>query len=254
MPNGIPDKGRILTQISAFWFDLLGDVAQNHLISVSMDDLPSELCEHTELEGRFMLCRKAEVVPVECVVRGYLAGSGWREYKESGTICGVELPQGLKQSGKLEEPIFTPATKAEEGMHDENISYEQTCEMHGEEMMSELRDTSIELYKRGAEHAEGRGVILADTKFEFGKLPDGEFILIDEVLTPDSSRFWPADVYKPGKDQPSYDKQFVRNYLDSIKFDRTPPAPPLPADIVENTRNKYIEAYKNITGLEFQWE
>jgi phosphoribosylaminoimidazole-succinocarboxamide synthase len=191
---------------------------------------------------------------VECVVRGYLAGSGWREYKSSGTICGIKLPKGLKQSAKLEEPIFTPATKAEEGTHDENISFEQTCEMHGEQMMSQLRDTAIELYKRGAKHAEGRGVILADTKFEFGRLPDGELLLIDEVLTPDSSRFWPAEVYKPGRDQPSYDKQFVRNYLDSIKFDRKPPAPPLPAEIVENTREKYIEAYKNITGLEFQWE
>ncbi len=254
MPNGIPDKGRVLTQISAFWFDLLRNVVPHHLLSSSMDDLPSEISEHTEIDGRFMLCRKAEVLPIECVVRGYLAGSGWREYKKSGTICGIELPGGLKQCQQLPEPVFTPATKAERGLHDENISFGMACKLHGEEIVSRVRDISIELYVKGAEYAESRGIILADTKFEFGRLPDGELILIDEVLTPDSSRFWPADEYKPGKDQPSYDKQFVRNYLDEIKFDRTPPAPPLPAEIVEKTRAKYIDAYTVLTGSAFPWE
>jgi phosphoribosylaminoimidazole-succinocarboxamide synthase len=254
MPNGIPDKGRVLTQISAFWFDMLEEVVPNHLISVAMKDLPEEIREQSELDGRFMLCRKADVVPLECVVRGYLAGSGWREYKEQGTVCGIELPEKLKQCSELPEPIFTPATKAEQGEHDENISYEKACELHGEELVSQLRDLSIQLYSKGRDYARQRGIILADTKFEFGRDSDGNLIVIDELLTPDSSRFWPADSYKPGKDQPSYDKQFVRNYLDKIKFDRTPPAPPLPAEIVQQTRAKYIEAYTQLTGQEFPWE
>lgn len=254
MPNGIPDKGRVLTQISAFWFEMLQDLVPNHLKSVSMQDLPEDLQEQKELDGRFMLCRKAEVVPVECVVRGYLAGSGWREYKESGTVCGIELPPKLKQCSELPEPIFTPATKAEHGQHDENISFQTACDMHGEELMTQLRDLSVALYSRGRDFASGKGILLADTKFEFGRDAEGNLMLIDEVLTPDSSRFWPAEGYKPGKDQPSYDKQFVRNYLDKIKFDRTPPAPPLPADIVCKTREKYIEAYNHLTGKDFAWE
>ncbi len=252
MPNGIPDKGRVLTQISAFWFDLLKDITPNHLVSVGLKDLPEDL-RSKELDGRFTLCRKAEVVPIECVVRGYLAGSGWREYKESGTVCGITLPEKLKKCSKLPEPIFTPATKAETG-HDENISYERACELVGEEVIAEAKKRSIELYSRAGEYAAERGIILADTKFEWGRDKNGDLILIDECLTPDSSRFWPADSYKPGKSQPSFDKQFVRDYLDKIKFDRTPPAPPLPAEIVQKTRAKYIEAYTRLTRQDFPWE
>lgn len=252
MPNGIPDKGRVLTQISAFWFNLLADLTANHMISGSMKDLPEDI-RSEELDGRFMLCRKAEVVPIECVVRGYLAGSGWREYKQSGRVCGVELPAKLKQCSQLPQPIFTPATKAVSG-HDENISFQTACEIVGEDVMSELRQRSIAVYERACTYAADRGIILADTKFEWGTDEDGELMLIDEVLTPDSSRFWPADSYKPGKDQPSFDKQFVRDYLDKIKFDRTPPGPLLPAEIVQKTRAKYIDAYTRITGQPFPWE
>ena len=252
MPNGIPDKGRVLTQISAFWFDLLSDVTANHVISTDVADLPSG-CSGDELDGRFMLCRKADVAPIECIVRGYLAGSGWREYKADGTVCGIALGEGLKQSAELPEPIFTPSTKAESG-HDENISFEQGCEIVGAETMTALRDRSIALYTKARAYAADRGIILADTKFEWGRTDDGELILIDECLTPDSSRFWPADEYKPGRDQSSFDKQFVRNYLDEISFDRTPPGPPLPADIVQKTRAKYIEAYTRLTGKAFPWE
>jgi len=252
MPNGIPDKGRVLTQISLFWFHLLEDITPNHVISAAVKDLPAGV-EAEELEGRFMLCRKAEVTPIECVVRGYLAGSGWKEYQEFGTVCGIRLPEKLKQSDKLPEPIFTPATKAEEG-HDENISFEQACAIAGEELMTELRKRSIALYERARDYAAERGLILADTKFEWGRTDDGEIILIDECLTPDSSRCWPADGYKPGKSQPSFDKQFVRDYLDKIQFDRTPPAPPLPSEIVQKTREKYIEAYTRLTGEQFPWE
>ncbi|MHC4983120.1 MAG: phosphoribosylaminoimidazolesuccinocarboxamide synthase [Planctomycetota bacterium] len=252
MPNGIPDKGRVLTQISAFWFRLLTDAAPNHFISVSLKDLPEDI-RSEELDGRFMLCRKAEVVPIECVVRGYLAGSGWREYKESGTLCGISLPKKLKRSAKLSEPVFTPATKATSG-HDENISFERACEIAGEQTMSDLRSRSIELYERAQDYAAARGIIVADTKFEWGKDEKGDLMLVDECLTPDSSRFWPATSYKAGKPQPSFDKQFVRDYLDKIKFDRTPPAPPLPAEIVQKTRTKYIEAYTRLTGQEFPWE
>ena len=252
MPNGIPDRGRVLTQISLFWFDLLKDVIPNHVISGAMKDLPEDL-RSEEIDGRFMLCKKAQPVMIECVVRGYLAGSGFREYKKSGTVCGVELPKGLKKGSQLPEPIFTPATKAEAG-HDENISFEQACDVAGEDIMKRLRDASIELYTRGREHASEKGIILADTKFEFGHDADGTLMLIDEVLTPDSSRFWPADTYKPGKNQPSFDKQFVRDYLDEIDFDRTPPGPVLPAEIVQKTRAKYIDAYKRLTGQKFPWE
>ncbi len=252
MPNGVPDKGRVLTQISLFWFDLLADVMPNHLISGAMKDLPDDLRKEEEIDGRFMLCRKTEVVPIECVVRGYLAGSGWREYKEHGTVCGIELPSGLKQSEKLPEPIFTPATKAETG-HDENISFEQACEIAGEDVMTTLRDKSLEIYARGRDHAAERGIILADTKFEFGRDADGKLILIDEVLTPDSSRFWPAASYKPGKAQPSFDKQYVRDYLDDVGFDHQPPGPVLPGEVVQKTRDKYIDAYKKLTGQKFPW-
>ncbi len=254
MPNGIPDKGRVLTQISAFWFRQLGDVIPNHLLSVAMKELPEPLRENTELDGRFMLCRKARVVPIECVVRGYLAGSGWREYARSGTVCGEALPAKLKESAELSEPMFTPATKAEHGEHDENISFRQACDQVGTETMTRLRDASIELYARGREYAKQRGILLADTKFEFGWDENENLMLVDELLTPDSSRFWPAASYKPGRGQPSFDKQFVRDYLDKIKFDRTPPAPPLPPEIVQKTREKYIEAFTRITGQEFPWE
>ena len=251
MPNGIPDKGRVLTQISVFWFDLLGDLTEHHLLSSSLADLPDNV-RSEEIEGRVMLCRKAQPVPIECVVRGYLAGSGWREYKQSRAVCGIKLPRGLKQSDKLPGPIFTPATKAATG-HDENLTFQQACRMVGEDLMSRLRDRSIALYNRGCEHAEEHGIILADTKFEWGTTDDGGLILIDEALTPDSSRFWPADQFEPGHDQPSFDKQFVRDYLDEIKFSRQPPAPPLPAEIVRKTREKYIEAYTRLTGKTFPW-
>ena len=252
MPNGIPDKGRVLTQISVFWFDLLAGIAPNHLASTALKDLPED-CRSEEIDGRTMLCRKCDVVPIECVVRGYLAGSGWREYQEAGTVCGIELPEGLKQCAELPEPIFTPATKAEEG-HDENISFERACQLVGEQTMAELRDRSVAVYQKARSHAAERGIILADTKFEWGTDAGGNTILIDEVLTPDSSRFWPADTYKPGRGQPSFDKQFVRDYLDKTKFDRTPPGPVLPAEIVQKTRAKYIEAYTRLTGQEFPWE
>ncbi len=253
MPNGIPDKGRVLTQISKFWFDLLSDITPHHLISTSLIDLPED-CQDEQLEGRFMLCKKAKVVPIECVVRGYLAGSGWREYQENGTVCGVQLPEKLKQGSELPEPIFTPATKAEQGEHDENISFERGCEVVGEELMTQLRDRALGIYKKARGFARDKGIILADTKFEFGTDEDGNLILIDEVLTPDSSRFWPVDTYKPGKSQASFDKQFVRDYLDKIKFDRTPPGPTLPAEIVQKTRARYIEAYSRLTDKSFQWE
>jgi phosphoribosylaminoimidazole-succinocarboxamide synthase len=253
MPNGIPDKGRVLTQISVFWFGLLGDTAKHHLLSADVKDLPEELQTMEELDGRIMLCRKAQVVPIECIVRGYLAGGGWRDYKKSGKVCGIELAGGLKQASKLPEPIFTPSTKADQG-HDENISFDEASGLVGAELMNELRDKSIAIYQRAAEYAAERGIILADTKFEWGRDENGDIILIDEILTPDSSRFWPADGYSPGKSQPSFDKQFVRDYLDKVKFDRTPPGPPLPTEIVQQTRAKYIEAYTSLTGRDFAWE
>jgi phosphoribosylaminoimidazole-succinocarboxamide synthase len=253
MPNGIPDKGRVLTQISAFWFNMLGDVCKNHIVSMAMKDLPEEF-QSEEMDGRFMLCKKTEVVPIECVIRGYLAGSGWKEYQESGTVCGVELPAKLKEGSQLPEPIFTPATKAELGDHDENVTFERAAEVVGVETMTELRDKAMGLYMKARDYAAEKGIILADTKFEFGRDTDGEIIVIDEVLTPDSSRFWPADTWKPGRSQPSFDKQFVRDYLDKIKFDRTPPGPTLPADIVQKTRARYIEAYTRLTGQKFPWE
>jgi phosphoribosylaminoimidazole-succinocarboxamide synthase len=254
MPNGIPDKGRVLTQISVFWFDLLADITENHLVSAALTDLPPQ-CEHEneEMDGRFMLCRKAKVVPIECVVRGYLAGSAWKEYQKSGTACGIKLPAGLMQCSPLPEPIFTPSTKAEAG-HDENITFDQACDIAGKDTMTQLRDRSLAVYNRACQHAKQRGIIIADTKFEWGRDDAGKIILIDEVLTPDSSRFWPADQYKPGRDQPSFDKQFLRDYLDQTGFNRTPPGPVLPLEIVQKTRAKYVEAYTNITGREFPWD
>lgn len=251
LPSGIPDKGRVLTQISAFWFDRL-DVP-HHLLSTELEN--AGLPDGTDLEqlaGRSMLVRKCDVVPIECVVRGYLDGSGWREYQQSGTVCGIELPSGLQQCSKLDEPIFTPATKEEAG-HDINISFERMVEIIGEEAAEELRSRSIDIYLRGAEYARERGVIIADTKFEWGRF-DGELILIDEVLTPDSSRFWPADKYEPGHGQPSFDKQFVRDWLSATDWDKNSPPPALPDDVIAKTREKYIEAYEQLTGLQFAWK
>jgi phosphoribosylaminoimidazole-succinocarboxamide synthase len=252
MPNGIPDKGRVLTQISVFWFDLLKGITGHHLLSASLADLP-EAIRGDELDGRIMLCRKAKVVPIECVVRGYLAGSAWKEYQQKGTACGIKLPAGLGQSSLLPEPIFTPSTKAEQG-HDENISFERACQIVGRDVMTELRDKSLAIYQAARDHAASKGILLADTKFEWGRDESGKIILIDEVLTPDSSRFWPADQYKPGRDQPSFDKQFVRDWLDEVKFSRQAPGPVLPEEIVRKTRQKYIEAYTRLTGLPFKWE
>jgi phosphoribosylaminoimidazole-succinocarboxamide synthase len=240
MPNPIPDKGRVLTQMSVFWFETTGDIVPNHFIS---QDVPPEAA------GRGIRVKRLDMYPVECVVRGYLSGSGWREYRESGSVCGIELPQGLHESDRLPEPIFTPATKAERGDHDENISFERACEIVGSRpLMEELRRVSIAVYEHGAQHALGRGIILADTKFEFGASPGAEVVLGDEVLTPDSSRFWPADEYEPGRPQSSFDKQYVRDWLDEAGWDHSPPAPELPDDVVANTRAKYVEAYERISG------
>lgn len=240
MPNPIPDKGRVLTQMSIFWFQHTQEVVPNHFIS---EDVPPEA------EGRGMRVRKLDMYPVECVVRGYLSGSGWREYRETGAICGIELPAGMRKSEKLPEPIFTPATKAELGEHDENIDFDRAAEIIGDRpLMEELRRISIEVYRRAADHAAEHGIILADTKFEFGSSPGAEIVLGDEVLTPDSSRFWPADDYEPGRAQNSFDKQYVRDWLDRSGWNHTPPPPELPPEVVENTRAKYIEAYERITG------
>ena len=243
MPNGIPDKGKILTALSLFWFEKFGRQFEHHLIEASPKQFP-------QFEGRSMLVKKADVVPIECVARGYLAGSGWKEYQESQTVCGVELPPGLRHSAQLPEPIFTPATKEQSG-HDINISFEQAAEKVGAELAAELRKRTIELYIQAADYALEKGIIIADTKFEFGKLPDGKLILIDEILTPDSSRFWPADKYKAGRDQASFDKQFVRNWLETQPWEKTPPAPHLPDDVVAGTRQRYLEAYKRLTGLDW---
>jgi phosphoribosylaminoimidazole-succinocarboxamide synthase len=252
MPNGIPDKGKILTALSVFWFEKFGEAFENHLISTEVERYPETVQPYAEqLEGRSMWVKKAQVVPIECVARGYLAGSGWKEYQQTGRVCGVTLPPGLRQCDKLPAPIFTPATKEESG-HDINISYEEAAGRSGEPIAAQLRDRTLRLYTEAAAYAAGRGVIIADTKFEFGALPDGRLILIDEVLTPDSSRFWPADQYQPGRDQPSFDKQFVRNYLESQPWDKTPPAPALPAEVVEGTRRRYLEAYERLTGKSLQ--
>lgn len=250
LPNGIPYKGIILTQLSIFWFNKFANMVENHLISTEISDLPDNLRRQKKsLENRFMLVKIAEPLPVECVVRGYISGSGWAEYLKSGSICGIKLPPGLKESEKLPEPIFTPATKAERGEHDINISFEEVKNMIGKELASQIRDLSIKIYSEARKYAEERGIIIADTKFEFG-ISDGKLLLIDELLTPDSSRFWPMDEYKPGGPQKSFDKQFVRDYLISINFNRKPPAPELPEEIVRKTSEKYLEAYRRLTGQE----
>jgi phosphoribosylaminoimidazole-succinocarboxamide synthase len=247
MPTPIPDKGRVLTQLSLFWFDLLRNVIPNHILSVI--DFPSPFDAYQDqLAGRAMLVRKTQPLPVECVVRGYLSGSGWKEYKASGKVCGIALPAGLRESDKVPEPIFTPATKATTG-HDENIPFERAAEMIGQSLAEKARAVSLEIYNRAATYAAPRGVILADTKFEFGLLND-ELIWIDEALTPDSSRFWPAAQYAPGGAQPSFDKQFVRDYLERIQWPKTPPGPTLPPDVVAATRAKYLEAYRLLVGHE----
>jgi phosphoribosylaminoimidazole-succinocarboxamide synthase len=253
LPTGIPDKGRVLTQLSRFWFEYFKNVP-NHLISCDVDDfdLPKGV-DREPLVGRSMLVRKTSVVPFECVVRGYLSGSAWKEYQETGAVCGIELPTGLKESDKLPGAIFTPATKAEQGAHDENISYDELCAGVGRELAKQLSQRSIDLYTRGSEYASIRGIIIADTKFEFGMLDD-ELLLIDEVLTPDSSRFWPEDAYRPGGAQPSFDKQFVRDWLTASGWDKNSPPPELPPEVVEKTRAKYIEAYERITGEAFAWK
>ena len=253
MANGIPYKGIILTQISRFWFDFLSGEIEHHLISDDINSFPEPFCNHAkQLAGRTMLVKKGEVLPIECVVRGYLAGSGWAEYKESQTVCGQKLPAGLKQCEKLPELIFTPATKAERGEHDENISFERSAEIIGEESANYVRDKSIDIFKKASAYAETKGIILSDMKFEWGVVDD-KIILVDEVLTPDSSRFWPADKYEAGRDQESFDKQFVRNYLESINFDKSGPGVELPDDIRQKTSDKYIEGYERLTGKKFEF-
>ncbi len=255
MANGIPCKGIVLTQISKFWFDFLGGQVEHHLLSDNVADLPKPFSNYAQqLRNRSMLVRKVRVLPIECVVRGYLAGSGWKEYQQSGTVCGVKLPAGLKQCQKLPEPIFTPSTKAERGTHDENISFEEAARIIGPDQARYVRDKSIEVFQKAGAYAESRGLILADTKFEWGLTDEGKIILIDEVLTPDSSRFWPADKYAPGRDQESFDKQFVRNWLEEIHFDKSGPGVELPPDIVAKTSEKYIEAYERLTGKPFAWK
>ncbi len=251
LPTGIPDKGRVLTQISAFWFDLLGE--PNHMLSIDTADfgLPKGV-DSEPLAGRSMLVRKSEVVPIECVVRGYLSGSGWKEYQKNSMVCGIKLPAGLRESDQLPEPIFTPATKEESG-HDINISFDRMMELVGRDVAEELRRRSLAIYARGAELAQQRGIIIADTKFEWGRI-GGEIILIDEVLTPDSSRFWPADQYRPGSGQPSFDKQFVRDWLETTSWDKNSPPPALPDEVVSRTRQKYIEAFEQLTGRKFAWK
>ncbi len=247
MPNGIPRKGEVLTQISYFWFAQTESFQPNHLLSRGGDSLPKELQPFADkLAGRSMIVKKAKPLAIECVVRGYLAGSGWKEYQKSQTVCGIKLPNGLKESSELPEPIFTPATKAETG-HDENISFEEACRLVGADIAEQARTASLRIYQFAREYARKRGIIIADTKFEFG-IFDGKLILIDEVLTPDSSRFWPADQYAPGKSQPSYDKQFVRDYLETLDWNKTPPGPVLPAEVVARTTAKYLEAYEKLTG------
>jgi phosphoribosylaminoimidazole-succinocarboxamide synthase len=247
LPTPIPDKGRVLTQLSLFWFHLLRDVIPNHIVTAT--EFPAELAQYRDqLEGRTMLCKRTNPLPIECVVRGYLSGSGWKDYRATGKVCGIALPTGLRESERLPEAIFTPSTKATTG-HDENISFDEAASLVGAELAAKVRAVSLEIYRRAAEYAEPRGIILADTKFEFGLLGN-ELIWIDEALTPDSSRFWPAAGYEPGRAQPSYDKQYVRDYLERIGWNKLPPGPDLPADVVAATREKYREAYHQLTGHE----
>jgi len=249
LPTGIPDKGKVLTQLSVFWFDLLRDIVPTHFICAQVDEYPASSRKFREqLVGRSMLVKRARMVEVECVARGYLAGSGWKEYRDTGSVCGIVLPSGLKESSRLPEPIFTPATKAQSG-HDENISFAAMTKLIGADLAARLRDLTLKIYNRAAEYARTKGILIADTKFEFGTV-NGELVLGDEVLTPDSSRFWPLDTYEPGSAQNSYDKQFVRDYLESIKWSKTPPAPPLPPEIARKTSEKYKDAYRALTGRE----
>jgi phosphoribosylaminoimidazole-succinocarboxamide synthase len=248
MAEPVPDKGRVLTAMSAFWFELLADVAPSHLIATELDAFPAG-AQVPEAAGRSMLCHRAEMLPIECIVRGYLSGSAWKEYRSSGTMHGTPLPAGLEESARLPEPVFTPSTKAATG-HDENISFERAVELVGREVAERARDVSLELYTRGAAWALERGIIIADTKFELGVV-DGELVVADEVLTPDSSRFWPVDEWKPGVTPPSFDKQPVRDFLETLDWDKTPPPPPLPAEVVDTTRRRYIEAYERVTGRRF---
>jgi len=249
LATGIPEKGHVLTQLSLFWFDFLKGTVRNHLVSANVNEYPQPLRAHAEqLRGRSMLVKKAQMIDVECVVRGYLSGSGWKDYQKTGAVCGIKLPAGLRDSDKLPEPIFTPASKAVTG-HDENISFGEMCKRTGKDLAVQLRDLSISIYEKAADYAAGCGIIIADTKFEFGHTAEG-LVLADEVLTPDSSRFWPADKYQPGQAQESFDKQFVRDYLETIKWNKQPPAPSLPEDVARKTSEKYIQAYRILAGRE----
>ncbi len=251
LATGIPNKGRILTQISLFWFDFLKDIVPNHVVTADVNRYPAAIRKHAdELRGRSMVVMRAEMCPVECVARGYLSGSGWKEYQETGTVCGIKLPPGLKESDQLPEPLFAPATKASTG-HDINISFEEMCQRVDPELSRQLRDITLRIYKKAADYARQRGIIIADTKFEFGQTAQG-ITLADEVLTPDSSRFWPADTYQPGKAQDSYDKQYVRDYLEEIRWNKQPPAPALPQEVARRTSEKYLEAYRQLTGRELE--
>ncbi len=249
LPTGIPDKGKVLTQLSIFWFDFLRDLTPTHFLSANVDEYPAPLPQFRgQLAGRSMLVKRARMIEIECVARGYISGSGWKEYREQGTVCGIKLPAGLKESDKLPEPIFTPATKAQSG-HDENVSFERVVSLIGQDLARRLRDLTLAIYHRAARYAETKGIIIADTKFEFGFVGD-DLVLGDEVLTPDSSRFWPADTYQPGGPQFSFDKQFVRDYLESIHWNKQPPAPPLPEEVAAKTSEKYRQAYRVLTGRE----
>ena len=249
LPNGIPYKGKVLTGLSEFWFQCTSGIIENHLITTKIEHMNNSIItQHKDmLDGRSMLVKKVEVIPVECVIRGYLAGSGWKEYQNTQSICGIKLPPGLKESEKLPEPIFTPSTKATTG-HDENIPFSEVVDSIGKKLAEELKEKSMKVYLKASEHARNKGIIICDTKFEWGITKDNKIILIDEVLTPDSSRFWPRDGYEPGKPQHSYDKQFIRDYLESIHWDKKPPAPTLPPDIIQKTSEKYLNAYKTLTG------
>ena len=250
--SGIPDKGRVLTQLSSFWFERTRHIVDNHVLETNAHRFPAPAARHAAvLDGRAMLVRKTTPLPIECVARGYISGSGWKDYQSSGQVCGIQLPAGLRDSDRLPKPIFTPATKAESG-HDLNITSSEAARLVGADLVTRLEELTLALYNFGAEHAEGHGIILADTKFEFGMTDGGELILIDEVMTPDSSRYWPKDTYRPGGAQPSFDKQFVRDYLESIRWNKQPPVPALPADVVERTRAKYLEAFRRLTGRELE--
>ena len=252
LPSGIPDKGRILTQLSLFWFERTGHIVRNHIVSGNADDFPGMAAHAHILRGRSMLVHKTTPIPIECVARGYLAGSGWKEYQATGTVCGIALPPGLRESDRLPAPIFTPATKASSG-HDINVSEQDAGDLIGAELIGRLRNLTLALYAFGAAHAESCGIILADTKFEFGVLPSGDLLLIDEAFTPDSSRYWPRDQYQPGRPQPSFDKQFVRDFLEGIRWNKQPPVPALSDWVVSGTRDKYLEAFRRLTGHDLPW-